>query len=82
MDDTPARTTPRSQPPPPPPPPPTTVQVEINNLPAPTERRTKARRKLQQYEPLQAGGKGRLGKKKCRERELLKLAYWKINLPK
>jgi hypothetical protein len=22
------------------------------------------------------------GKKKCRERELLKLAYWKINLPK
>jgi hypothetical protein len=58
----PARTTPHPQPPPPHNRPQRTVQVEINNLPAPTERRrTKARRKLQQYEA-QAGGKGgRLG---------------------
>jgi hypothetical protein len=26
--------------------------------------------------------KGPKGKKKCKERELLKLAYWKINRPK
>jgi hypothetical protein len=27
-------------------------------------------------------GNGQAAKKKCKERELLKLAYWKINRPK
>jgi hypothetical protein len=36
-------------------PPPTTVQAEINNLPTPTERKTKARRNCRNMKPKQVG---------------------------
>jgi len=35
--------------------PPTTVQAEINNLPTPTERKTKARRNCSNMKPKQVG---------------------------
>jgi hypothetical protein len=35
--------------------PPTTVQVEINNRPSPTERKTKGRRKCSNIKPKQVG---------------------------
>jgi hypothetical protein len=37
---------------------------------------------LRDVRDYELGGAGQAAKKKCKERELLKLAYWKINRPK